>query len=67
MVSLKPYGTPAPYLWYKIFDSLMLSNGFTQSKADPSLCMKKETNDKPIILVFYVDDKLIAAKHEICL
>ena len=26
--------------------------------------MKKKTDGRPIILVFYVDDMLIAAKHE---
>ena len=55
----------APRLWYKKFDSSMLSNGFTQSKANPCLYKKKETNGSPIILVLYVDDMLIAGKHEI--
>ena len=31
----------APHLWYKKFDSFMLSNGFNQSTADTSLYMKK--------------------------
>ena len=34
----------APHIWYKKFDSFMLSNGFTWGKADPCLYMKKETN-----------------------
>ena len=42
----------------------MLSNGFTQSKADPCLYMKKETNGSSIILGLYVDDMLIARKHD---
>ena len=57
----------APHLWCKKFDSFMLSNGFTRSKADPCLYMKKETNGSPIILVLYVHDMLIAEKHEIAL
>ena len=42
----------------------MISNGFNRSMASPCLYMKKETNGSPIILVLYVDDMLIAGKHE---
>ena len=42
----------------------MLSNGFNWSTTDPYLYKKKETNGSPIILVLYVDDMLIAGKHE---
>ena len=42
----------------------MFSSGFTQTKADPCLYMKKETNGSPIIFVLYVDDMLTVGKHE---
>ena len=54
----------ALHLWYKKFDSFMLSNGFNRITADPCLHMKKKTNGSPIILVLYVDDTLIARKHD---
>ena len=53
----------APRLWYKKFDSFMLSNGFNRGTAYPCFYMKKETNGSPIILVLYVDDMLIVGKH----
>ena len=42
----------------------MLSNSFTRSTAKPCLFMEKETNGSPIVLVLYVEDMLIARKHE---
>ena len=54
----------APHLWYKKFDSFMLSNGVNRSMEDSCLYMKKETNGSSIILVLYVGDMLIAGKYE---
>ena len=45
----------APRAWYERIDSYLMKLGFTRSEADPNLYCKVE-DDKPLILVFYVDD-----------
>ena len=45
----------APRAWYERIDSYLMKLGFTRSEADPNLYFKVE-DDKPFILVFYVDD-----------
>jgi Reverse transcriptase (RNA-dependent DNA polymerase) len=56
----------SPRQWNKRFDEFMLSLGFTQSKHDCCLYMKR-VNDGTfgfIMLALYVDDMLIAAKNK---
>jgi len=45
----------APRAWYERIDSYLMKLGFTRSEADPNLYFKVE-NDRPLILVLYVDD-----------
>ena len=45
----------APRAWYERIDSYLMKLGFTRSEADPNLYFKVE-DDKPLILVLYVDD-----------
>ena len=45
----------APRAWYEWIDSYLMKLGFTRSEADPNLYFKVE-DDKPLILVLYVDD-----------
>eukprot|EP00253_Pinus_taeda_P003531 PITA_03531 len=45
----------APRAWYERIDSYLMKLGFTRSEADPNLYFKV-INDKPLILVLYVDD-----------
>jgi hypothetical protein len=45
----------APRAWYERIDSYVMTLGFTRSEADPNLYFKVE-DDKPLILVLYVDD-----------
>jgi len=44
----------APWAWYERIDSYLMKLGFTRSEVDLNLYFKVE-NDKPIILVLYVD------------
>ena len=55
------YGsTYAPLLWYEhLFNYLVHKDGFTQSKHDPCLLLKKD-----MIIVLYVDDAGIAYQDE---
>lgn len=54
------YGTSfAPKLWFDLLLSALLEDGFTQSQFDPCFLFKRE-----MLLVLYVDDTGIAAKHE---
>jgi hypothetical protein len=55
------YGsTYAPLLWFEhLFNYLVHKDGFTQSKHDPCLLLKKD-----MIIVLYVDDAGIAYKDE---
>jgi hypothetical protein len=48
----------APRQWYKKFDSLMCSTGFTRCNAD-HCCYVKSFKNSYIILLLYVDDMLI--------
>eukprot|EP00253_Pinus_taeda_P001847 PITA_01847 len=45
----------APRAWYERIDSYLMKLGFTRSEADPNLFFKVE-DDKPLILVLYIDD-----------
>eukprot|EP00253_Pinus_taeda_P032370 PITA_32370 len=45
----------APRAWYERIDSYLMKLGFTRSEADLNLYFKVE-DDKPLILVLYVDD-----------
>eukprot|EP00253_Pinus_taeda_P014493 PITA_14493 len=45
----------APEAWYERIDSYLMKLKFTKSEADPNLYFMVE-NDKPLILVLYVDD-----------
>ena len=45
----------APRAWYERIYSFLSSMGFTKSKADPNLYLKV-VEDKPVILLLYVDD-----------
>ena len=45
----------APRAWYERIDSYLMKLRFTRSEADSNLYFKVE-NDKPLILVLYVDD-----------
>eukprot|EP00253_Pinus_taeda_P009788 PITA_09788 len=45
----------APRAWYERIDSYLMKLGFTRSEADPNLYFMVE-DDKPLILVLYVDD-----------
>ena len=45
----------APRAWYERIDSYLMKLGFTRSEADLNLYLKVE-DDKPLILVLYVDD-----------
>eukprot|EP00253_Pinus_taeda_P024839 PITA_24839 len=45
----------APRAWYEKIDSYLMKLGFTRSEADPNLYFKVE-DDKPLILVLYIDD-----------
>ena len=49
----------SPRQWYKKFDSFKVSQNFTRSEYDHCVYFKKLENDMFIILVLYVDDRLI--------
>ena len=44
----------APRAWYERIDSYLMKMGFTRSDVDPNLYFKVD-NEKPLILVLYVD------------
>lgn len=48
----------APRAWFSVFSSFLIQQGFTQSKADSSLFIKKLDSDITLVLV-YVDDILV--------
>jgi len=50
----------APRAWYERIDSYLMTLGFTRSEADPNLYLKVE-DDKPLILVLYVDDLFLTS------
>eukprot|EP00253_Pinus_taeda_P032185 PITA_32185 len=45
----------APWAWYERIDNYLMTLRFTRSEVDPNLYFKVE-NDKPLIMVLYVDD-----------
>ena len=45
----------APRAWYERIDSYLMKLGFTRSEVNPNLYFKVE-DDKPLILVLYVND-----------
>eukprot|EP00253_Pinus_taeda_P028996 PITA_28996 len=51
-----------PRAWYERIGSYLMKLGFTRSEADPNLYFKVE-DDKPIILVLYVDDLFLIGAH----
>ena len=50
----------APRLWYRHIDEFLLSAGFRKSINDPNLY---QSVDGELLLILYVDDLLLAAKH----
>lgn len=53
----------SPRLWYKIFDSFMLSQKFRRSNFDSRVYLKV-VDVSAIYLLLYVDDMLIATKDK---
>ena len=41
--------------WYDRMDKLLMTLGFTESKADSNICFKVE-GGRPVMLLLYVDD-----------
>ena len=56
----------APRAWYERIDSYLMKLGFTRSEADPNLYFKVEDN-KPLILVLYVDDLFLTGADPLIL
>ncbi|MCO5559762.1 hypothetical protein L7F22_013365 [Adiantum nelumboides] len=54
----------APREWYQKFDTFMRSQGYTCSEIDHCLYIKRIINGSLQILIFYVDDMLIAGKEK---
>jgi hypothetical protein len=54
----------APRAWYGRIDSFLTSLGFTKSKADSNLYFKIMDN-KPVILLLYVDDLFLTREEKI--
>jgi len=52
----------APRAWYERIDSYLMKLGFTRSEVDPNLYLKVE-DDKPLILVLYVDDLFLTGAY----
>ena len=52
-----------PRAWYERIDSFLSSMGFTKSKADPNLYLKV-VEDKPVILLLYVDDLFLTRNEK---
>ena len=50
----------APRAWYERIDNYLMKLGFTRSEVDPNLYFKVEDN-KPLILVLYVDDLFLTS------
>ena len=48
--------------WYDGMDSLLMTQGFTESKLDSNLCFKVEDR-RPVILLLYVDDLFLTEKR----
>jgi len=56
----------APRAWYERIDSYLMKLRFTRSEADPNLYFKVE-DDKPLILVLYVDDLFLTGADPLIL
>eukprot|EP00253_Pinus_taeda_P035773 PITA_35773 len=54
----------APRAWYERIDSYLMKLGFTRSEADPNLDLEIE-DDKPLILVLYVDDFFLTGAYPV--
>ena len=52
----------APRTWYSKMDSFLMSLGFTKSKADSNVYFKVE-DERPMILLLYVDDLFLIGKE----
>ena len=50
--------------WYDKMDRLLMTLGFTESKADSNLCFKVE-DGRPMMLLLYVDDVLLTGEEEL--
>jgi hypothetical protein len=53
----------APKAWYGRKDNLLMSLGFTKSKADPNLYYKVEDGSR-VILLLYVDDLFLTGEEK---
>ena len=49
--------------WNQMFDAFMISAGFTRSRSDVCMYHKGDRDNKVIVLV-YVDDIIVASKHD---
>jgi hypothetical protein len=54
----------APRAWYGHIDSVLMSLGFTKSKADSNLYFKIMDNE-PVILLLYVDDLFLTGEEKL--
>ncbi len=54
----------APRAWYERIDSYLMKLGFTRSETDPNLYFRVE-DDKPLILVLYVDDLFLTNAYRL--
>jgi hypothetical protein len=54
----------SPRAWYGHIDNLLMSLGFTKSKADSNLYFKV-MNDEPVILLLYVDDLFLIGEEKL--
>ena len=54
----------APKTWYNKMNNLLLTLGFTESKADSNLYFKVE-GGTPVMLLLYVDDLFLTEKVEL--
>jgi hypothetical protein len=53
-----------PRAWYDMFDSFLMSLGFTESKADLNLYFNIE-NDGLVILLLHVDDLFLTDEEKL--
>ncbi|KAL4363255.1 hypothetical protein GQ457_04G023640 [Hibiscus cannabinus] len=54
----------SPRTWFERFTKVVLRNGYKQSLADHTLCLKEHSNGKKAILLIYVDDIIITVDDE---
>ena len=50
--------------WYDRMDRLLMTLGFTKSKAYSNICFKVE-GKRPVMLLLYVDDLFLTGKEEL--